>query len=179
MNKLLITTDIIKEYRPMATEIPMQRIQPFILETQLHDLRPIFGDSLYFDFMSKYDVIADPMYTAYQELLNGKSYTYNGVVYEYPGLYGMLSYFTLARFFSNNDINITRYGLVLKVDKEGNSERADVARINAAISDLRSNAISFQGMVKDFLGRNVATYTKYSTAEDTGKNTTGVQLFDC
>lgn len=179
MNKLLITTDHMKEYRPLAAEIPQIRIQPYIYEAQLHDLRPVLGDNLYFDFMSKYDVSADPMYTAYQELLNGKSYTYNGVYYEYPGMMGMLSYFALARFFNGNDINATKYGLVTKVDKDGLSEAVDQARINAAVSDLRSNAVSFQSMVKLFLSHHIATYTKYSSSEDNGKNTMGLQLFDC
>lgn len=174
MDKLLINITDIINVRPTAKEIDQSRIEPFIQEAQRHDLRNIFGEAFYFDFISKFDVTGDPMYANYQTLLNGGTWSYNGQSRQYFGLRDMLSYFTLARFVKNNPMNITRYGVVQKTNP--NSEPVSQASLNDLITELKSVAISYQGQVIEYLTNNATTYRLYTYSKPV--QTTGFRIFD-
>lgn len=177
--KLIVTIDDLKKYRPLANEIPVARITPYIIEAQLNDLKPVLGDVLFWDFINKFDIPLDLSYTKYQELLNGKLYTpagYSGNI-QYLGLIPVVSNYALARFYENNQINATRYGLVQKVEGE-NSQALDFRAVSAAIDSLRSIAFGYENDVKLFLQSNKAVYSSYSDNQTNEINGTGVKFFD-
>ena len=176
--KLLLTVEDIAKYRPASEGIPVERINPYIQEAQEIDLCTVIGQVLYTDFLAKFDQTGDPKYTAYQELLNGKSYTPAGSpgAIDYPGLVPMLSYFALARMYVNNPINFTRYGLTRKLNDQ--SESIDTAGINAAIAELRSIGISYQNKVVKLLQDNVTDYPLYSYNGSGTINVSGAKFFD-
>ena len=171
--KLLISLTDLQNLRPL--DLVQSRVEPYIQEAQVHDLRPVLGDELYRDFLSKFDQTGDPMYTAYQELLNGKDYTVNGYTITYYGVIPMLAYFTLARIVQNNHFNITRYGAMQKLNAQ--SEPISQGLINAQVTELRSLAINYQEMVVDFLKNNNTTYPLYLMEREV-VNTSGLRFFD-
>ena len=158
-DKCLINLTDIQRFRPTA-ELDGERITPFILEVQANDLRPILGEALYYDFMKKYDDNVDPQYTNYQDLLNGKEYTYNGYTVVHDGLIPFLSYSTLARFVLMNPINITRFGNSKKKESD-RSEPLSPEETKMIVTDLKSNAIRASGLIKQYLYYNVALYPLY------------------
>lgn len=174
--KLLITVQNIAEFRPISSLIPADRITPYIQEAQQFDLKRMLGDPFYVDFMARYDQNADSKYTVYQELLNGKSYLWNGLTYEHPGLIGYLSYMTLARFYNNNQINASKYGLVQKT--ADNSTPLDWKAIASAVAELRSNALNFQVDIRQFLQANPASYPLFNYQDGSALGQTGVKFFD-
>jgi hypothetical protein len=174
MDKLLINITDILNVRPASKEIDQSRIEPYIQEAQRHDLRNILGEALYFDFISKFDVTGDPMYANYQTLLNGGTWSYGGQSRQYFGLRDMLSYFALARFVKNNQMNVTRFGVVQKTNQ--NSEPISQASLNDLITELKSVAISYQSQVIEFLTNNTSTYTLYGFSKPV--QTTGFRVFD-
>lgn len=173
--KLLITIENMKEFRPMSAGIPQDRINPYIQEAQQFDLKRLLGDALYLDFMTKFDSL-DPMAPAYQTLLNGTTYAYGPQTLEHPGLIGYLSYMTLARFFNNNQVNATKYGITTKTS-EG-SEQLDWKAIAAAVADLRSNALALQVDIRKFLLVNGASYPLFTYQDGSALGQTGVKFFD-
>src|SRR5689334_14775237 len=106
--RVIITLQDIKQYRPTA-DLDGVRWEPFCVESQDQDLRPVLGDGLFYDFMTKWYSTGDPMYASYQSLLNGVNYTLNGQAVYFDGLKPMMVYYTLARLVQNQQVNITRY----------------------------------------------------------------------
>lgn len=174
--KLLITIQNIKEFRPTSEGIPAERIQPYIQEAQQFDLKRLLGDPLYVDFMARYDNAGDGKYAAYQDLLNGKNYTVGGITYEYPGLRGYLAYMSLARFFNNNQVNVTKYGLVTK-SGEG-SEPLDWKAVAVAVAEIRSNALALQVDIQKYLRSDPTNYPLYTYQDGSASGQTGVKFFD-
>ena len=162
MDSLIITFDDILLYRPAAKEIPQDRIEPFIREAQMHDLRPILGEALYYDFINKFSSIGDPMYAAYQDLLNGSSWTYNTYTKQHYGLKPIVSYYALSRFAANNQINVTRYGVTSKVNPQ--SEPVSEIALRNYVQELKSVSISYQEQTIHFLQENESDYPLYAQA---------------
>lgn len=175
--KLLISTDNMKEFRPLAADIPASRILPYIQEAQQFDLKRLLGDPFYLDFLLRFDNSADGKYADYQLLLLGTSYTYNGQTYEHPGLLGYLSYMTLARFFRNNSINATKYGLVQKRVEQ--SEPIDWRALEGAVQELRANAINLQVDILQYLRAHQADkFPLFAMADPSVQDDTSVKFID-
>jgi hypothetical protein len=161
LDTYLITKDDILIYRPTA-ELDADRIKPFILEAQRIDLRPVLNDVLYYDFVSKIAATGDPMYTKYQNLLNGVSYTYESSTIQFDGIKPMLSLYALARFVGANPANITRFGIVVKTPQNGSSP-ADATIVKHLVNELRSAAMSYQLQAVQYLDTLSSDYPLYNT----------------
>jgi len=156
--RVIITLQDIKQLRPTA-ELDGERWEPFALEAQDQDLRPILGDGLFYDFMTKWYNTGDAMYSNYQNLLNGTNYTYNGQTIYFDGLKPMMVYYTLARFVQNNPVNITRYGVVTKLVNQ--SQPVDAQVLRQVVNELKSSAQTYKNQVDLFLNQNQTTYPLY------------------
>ena len=174
-DKYLIDVEDIKRFRPLA-EVDAARINPYILEAQSHDLRPILGDALYSDFMKNFDN-TNVLYDHYRDLLNGKEYTYQGYTVAYEGLREMLAYFTLHRFVVMNGIHFSRFGTVRKLNGE-KSEPVSTEELRMVTSDLKSNGIRAASLVTKYLIYNSATYPLYPQGPVPNQNRLQVKWFD-
>lgn len=148
----------LKDLRPLA-DFDGSRWEQFAVEAQDQDLRPVLGESLYYDMMTKFFNTLDPMYAEYQKLINGALWVYNGDNVYFDGIKPMLAYYTLARLVQNNQVNITRYGVVTKVNAQ--SEPADYQTVTRVVNEMRSNAVGYRLQVDDYLLNNQTVYTKY------------------
>jgi hypothetical protein len=101
---------------------------------------PILGSALYYDFMTEFDDSGDDMYAAYQNLLNGSVWTFNGFSKQHYGLKPIVAYYALARLVTNNQLNVTRYGITTKVNTQ--SEPASDLSIRNLVTELKSVAVS-------------------------------------
>jgi hypothetical protein len=160
--RVLITLSDIQALRPTA-ELDGVRWEPFCRESQDLDLRPILGDSLFYDFMTKFYQTGDPSYAIYQTLLNGTNYTYSGQDIYYDGFKPFVVYSTLARFVQNNPVNITRFGVVTKVVNQ--SQPVDPQVLRQVTNEYKSNAKSYENQIRQYLDNNQTTYTMYKGAD--------------
>lgn len=170
--RVLISLSDIKALQPTA-DLDGSRWEPFALEAQDQDLRPILGDGLFYDFMTKFYSTVDSMYNAYQSLLNGVAYTYSGQTIYFDGLKPMLVYFTLARFIQKNPVHITRFGVVNKVVAQ--SQPVDPQVLRQLVNEFRSNAMTYVNQVNNYLGQNQSTFTLYIGSDS--NMTTGFRMF--
>lgn len=175
--KALITMADINRYRPIA-EMDSKRLEPFILETQRMELRQCLGEALYYDFMLKVeDAVGFPtQYAAYQKLLRGVIWTYDGYTRNFDGLVPMLCYYTLARFIPNNPVNITKFGNTFK--KNEFSEPLDAQATKNIVVEMRSVAISYQNYVTEYIINNQNDFPMYDLGRKENLNTTSVKFFD-
>ncbi len=175
VEKYLISQDDVMKFQPMDT-IPQGRFDPYILKAQELDLKPVLNEVLYYDFLTKFDVLADAMYDEYQSLLNGTTYTYAGQTIEFPGIKPMLCAFTLARFVPMNQINISRYGVVIKTT--GQSEPAPATSLTYMANNLKADAIAYQNQVEKYLQQNPTTYPLYNVAPESVQSRSGVKFIN-
>ena len=156
-------------------DIPQGRFDMHILKAQDLDLKPVLNPALYYDFLTKFDSTGDPMYAAYQTLLNGGTYSYGGQTIEYVGIKPMLCAYTFVRFLPMNPINVTRYGVVNKVDPRSTPVPSD--EIKYIVNNIKSDAAKYQNDVVQFLSNNTTTYPLYNTAVSDVKSTVGLNFF--
>ncbi|HUQ67170.1 MAG TPA: hypothetical protein VM101_13495 [Flavitalea sp.] len=171
LDKYLITKTDIITYRPTAV-LDDTRIKPFILEAQRLDLEPVLNAAFYYDFVYKFDATGDSMYTAYQNLLIGTTYTYGNLTIQFDGVKPMLVYFALSRFITANILNITRMSVTVKTVDQ--SQTADTAQLKMMVNELRSVALGYQQKVIQYLENNSTTYPLYNTggaSENAGTKT--------
>jgi hypothetical protein len=173
-NTPIISLQDLLEVMPIA-EIPQERIDQYICEAQELDLRPVLNDALYYDFMLKYNTVGDPMYTAYQNLLNGTTWLTNGVTVQFCGVKPMLARYALARFIPMNGVNVTRYGNHRKLNDK--SEAIEQTSITYVVNNMRSAAIAYQNQVTYYLQMNPSTYPLYARLPDKSVNKTGMSFF--
>lgn len=163
MDKQLITQQELGKYRPTG-KLEGTRVDPFIMEAQLSDLKPVLNDALYLDFIKKvFDTGAGGDYTKYQELLKGKDWAYNGQTVRFYGVEPMLAYYSLARFCIGNPVNYVRYGMVQKSINQSEPVAPEVLR--EEVRNLKSVAVGYQNSLILFLQQNKVTYPLYSFNE--------------
>lgn len=178
--KHLITIEHIKSFRPISKELSNERMLPYIEEAQLNDLRPLLGDTLFWDFLNKFDNTVDALYADYQKLLNGDSYTPSGspASVTFLGVIPCLSYYALARYFENNSIHAVRYGIVQKVN-DNLSEQVSPQVLAAAIESIRAVAFGYQSQVINYLKNKTSIFTLYKYVNQSDNiNDSGVKFFD-
>jgi hypothetical protein len=160
MDSLIVTREEMAAYRPISKNIPQERVEVFINEAQVLDLFSILGAPLYLDFITKVFSTGDPMYSAYQDLLNGSTWTINGVSKKHYGLKPIVSYYALARLTKNNQLNLTSYGVTSKINPQ--SEPVEAIQISSHVKELQSIAVSYQETTLDFLNDNASTYPLFN-----------------
>lgn len=175
VEKFLISKDDVAGRYPMA-EIPQGRFDMFVLQAQDLDLKPVLNPALYYDFITKYDSTGDAMYASYQTLLNGGTYTYGGQTIEYVGIKPMLCAFTMARFLPQQQVNVTRYSVVNKLNGD-RSEPIDQARITYLVNNMKADGAKYQNDIVQFLSNNTTTYPLYNTAVSDPKSQGGLNFF--
>lgn len=157
-DKYLITLDDVKRFYPVA-EIDGERLNPYILQAQSHDLRPVLGEALYYDFMKNFDNTA-PAYAMYAKLIGGEEYNYQGYVIPYEGIHETISWFTLARFIVHNDFNLTRFGT--KKPKQNDKSDGITPQERAMLmADFKANGIRSASLVQQYLIYNQTTFPLY------------------
>jgi len=171
----LISKADIQKFHPI-TDLPDGRIDPFIISCQELDLKPVLNESLYYDFTTKYANTDDPMYNAYQNLLNGCTYTYSGQTIQYPGIKPMLVYYTLSRFIPLQQVQITRHSIVIK--KSDQSDPVSQSQITYIVNGLRAQAIGYQNQLEKFLLQNQTTYPLYGSYPSAVNQRTGVKIIN-
>ena len=117
--------------------------------TQIKDLKPLIG----FDFYQ--DLIQNPATPANARLLDGDTYTYNGVTYEFKGLKYVLAYLWYANYVMSNMVD-TFTGFVVKSNEDSqpasSGDKKNLRDIN------REVAMSHWEDCKNFLTVNSVDY---------------------
>ena len=171
MSDLLIDITDIKKYRDISSNIDSSRIDSQISSAQIEDLRAVLGDPLYLDFVTKVFDTGSADYTKYQELLNGKQYTYEGNTIEFYGIKPMLVRYAYANIVRTQNVNVTRFGVNRKLTDQ--SEPIEKADLSNEIRDAKNHALVYQENTIKFLTNNTTDYPLYSVDESTDPNNSG------
>jgi hypothetical protein len=136
------------------------KMELYIREAQISDIRNFLGDELYLKMAIDYNVVTKEFATSrYNDIWFGKDYTDGGATKRSHGLKVAHVYYALSRIIVNNSFNTTRYGNKDLQDGSSNSVALQVVRgkYNAA----RSQALIYQNECKRFLELNASDYPEW------------------
>lgn len=110
MEHLATVEEVIRIGRPIGGKTDHARIQAYINEAEQLNIKPVLGDRLFLDILSRGEEDE-----RYKLLLSGGTYTDGkGHPHQFAGLKCALAYFVFAKNVMVGDYQTTRYGVVLK-----------------------------------------------------------------
>lgn len=174
-DKYLIGLPDIERFYPIA-EIDGDRLNPYILLAQSHDLKPVLGEALYYDFMKNFNG-ASPTYDHYRDLMIGKEYIFQGYTVAFEGIIETVVWYTLMRFTPFNGVHTTRFGNVKKLQND-KSEPIVPEETNMLVASFRSNGIRAAADVTKYLLQNISSYPLYPQGPQRNLNRVGAKWFD-
>lgn len=158
---LLITLDDIRTIKQISQNInAVDRIQPFIQEAQMFDVKGKLGSLFYHDMIKN---ITD---SKYQDLLNGTTYSDNSSPaneYHFSGLKPAIAYYTYARYILNGQVSATNFSVVRKTNEF--SDPVDEKTLVRLSTQARNAADALMDDCISFLDIKYATYTKWRVDE--------------
>ena len=169
---MLISITDIQEHKPISSNIDVtKKLNPFIKEAQVMDLRPILGDAFYLDLVA--DIEASPSLTKYADLWNGSTYLIGSDTYQNDGLKVVLVYYAYSRFLNRSNTNSTAFAMVQKTNP--NSEPLTEAALARLVGQATSGAKFHEANVKKYLDNNASTYPLYKCKNNNGR-TGGIRI---
>lgn len=162
MPLLLSATDF-APYKELSSNLDDGvRLHPYIAQAQQFDLKPLIGELFYKNLVDNQDS------TPHTLLLAGGGYGFDGNTYEFSGLKAVLVFFAYARFLENQNINITRFGVVYKNNSDV-SERVDEKTLQRLINQAREQALAYWAECVMFLNRKRSSYPFWKGRVDAAK----------
>jgi hypothetical protein len=171
LDKLLVDKLDFSDFRDISANISDEKINIFIRESQLIEIRSFLGAELYLLLEEDYDEILKTFTTPiYNDLWFGADYTTSaGKDVRFNGYANSLIYFSYGRFLLQQQMNVSRFGLESIQDTI--SEDAPVAQIRTKAKEALSVAIQYQKDTEAFIQSNPDDYPTFKTKDTTGKST--------
>ena len=132
------------------------RFEQIMLETEVKDLQPLLGVSLYQDLIQNR---AEPKYVT---LIEGTTWTLNGKPYIMKGLKYVIAYLFYANYVEQVAIADTFSGFVQHTFAE--SQHVEAVEKRRIASMNREIAARYWEECRLYLSNNIATYTEYMAA---------------
>jgi len=171
LDKLLATKEDFAAFRDISANIKDSKIDIFIRESQLIEVRNFLGPQLYKLLLDDYDEQTKTFTsTIYSSLWNGSSYTTSeGKEEIFNGLINALIYFTYSRFILQQQMNVSRFGLESIQDTI--SEDTPVGAVRTKAKEALSVALVYQRDAEKFIESNKTDYPTYATKTTKAKKT--------
>ena len=170
LDVLLLTLTDFTDYRDISPNTDAERLNVYIRESQVRELRTFLGDELYLKLILDYDettnTFTDQRYT---DIYFGVDYVNGTKTIRFNGLKGAHVLNAYKRFLDNQSINVTRYGVKDLTSAE--SESTTQAQIRTKKIDAESMAKMYESDAKRFLSAKAVDYPEYDNGETPLKNT--------
>ena len=132
--KTIATPEEVRQRGRQIGKIDDSKLQAFIHEVEMNNVRKCIGDKLYIQLTST-EPLSEPLAT----LVNGGTYTYEGLDNILVGLKTAISYYVYAQNALTGDFVSTRYGMRIKEDDYSQGitqkDRANIAGSATQIAD--------------------------------------------
>jgi len=175
MTTPLISVADVKEFKGISANINADKdFLPLVTEAQIFDIAPILGDDFFLEIIAGLE--AGTPEAKWTELFEGKTYEYAGKTYQFFGLKALIIYHSFARFLTNDGVQSTPSGFVVKQSQY--SEPVDAKRLSMKIQQARSGAVAHEQRLLDFLRRNKDAYPTFgqNCTSDTAIRKGGVKF---
>lgn len=141
---MLISRTDIESVKDISLHSTDPRINQFIKDAQMFDLRPLLGGSLYFD--------VEENESSYTDLINGSSFTKDGVTLKHYGLKSVLVEFFWARYTRDGGYNDTPTGNTIKITSFSNETEKEDKRDLYGVA--MKNGYDYFNLVRTYLDQS-------------------------
>ena len=160
-DKLLATKEDFTDFRDISANVKSTRLEGYVRESQIVEIRDFVGQSLYTAIQNDYDetlkTFTDPRF---DDLWFGTEYTTTtGETWRFNGLLSALIYWSYGRFLVQQQVNVSRFGV--ESVQNDISEDIDVAQVRIKQRDAQQVALRYQNDAEKFLNTNAAVYPEY------------------
>lgn len=152
---MLINKTEIAKHREVARNVRDDKINPFIEDAELLDLKPLLGNKLYMALTTNY---TDQRFI---DLLEPKEFEVDGVPYKHQGLMKVLSIFAYARYIIQGSFTDTAFGFVQKSNQDS-TPVSESSKRNIYQQD-RQTATSYFSDISLYLSYNVSRYPEWKS----------------
>lgn len=124
MEALLINKTDLSQFKQISKALQIDKTDEYVREAQTYDLIPLMGTKFFFDMLSK------RTHQKYVNLINGGTYTVDGIQYSFNGIKAVLAYFAYARLVLTVDAVNSPFGMNRKLQPDteplSHSEKKDI-----------------------------------------------------
>ena len=176
LDPLLITLADFKEFRDISQNIDPIRLDVYVREAQINEMRALLSDQLYLVLINDYDpellVFSEERFT---DLWYGVDYEpVSNKTIRYYGLKPAIIYYAYSRFIRNQQMNVTRYGV--KHITADQSEDETQAQIRTKINTAESTGNIYRDGFKKFISYQGADYPEYEITLENAEERTGFRF---
>ena len=171
LDKLLATKEDFNDFRSISKNIATEKIDIFIRESQLIEIRAFLGSTIYLQLQEDYDentkTFGNPIFNSLWfgvDYINKKQEEVR-----FNGYMNSLVYFAYGRFLLQQQMNVSRFGLESLQDTI--SEDTPLAQVKTKAKEALSMAIQYQEDCVKFIEVHATDYPTFKTKESKGKNT--------
>ena len=149
---LLLSAIDFAPYKELSLNIDdSTRIDPYIKQAQQFDLKPLLDEEFYKDLTDNSSTAPNSL------LLIGGGYNHQNKSYEFSGLKAALVFYAYARIIENQNIHVTRFGVVYKNNADV-SKRVDEKTLQRLVQQARNQAKVYWDECELFLNRSSTNY---------------------
>lgn len=148
----LITHQEFAEYKDIGKKLDEKKINECIADAQSVDLYDLLADFIY-------DVVENREEPNYADLMNGSTYTVNGLKYSQIGLKSLLADLVYPRYMYKVNVNLTPFGAVSKFSDNSEPIDRNVLKDIAKQSQIDAD-IKFKS-IKRYLQANKELFPRY------------------
>lgn len=159
----LITIADVQTYRRIDSKFNVDRFNAFVTDVQRKNLKGLLGDALYYAFMA--DTRAAGIY---YDLLNGKSYQYNGKTVQFYGLKPVIIYWLLAIMTREGDLFQSNVGAIQFTNNPQQSFETAREKERIATGYMETAATYANDVIK-FLSCQASDYPLWQSTRETNQ----------
>ncbi|GAH63928.1 unnamed protein product, partial [marine sediment metagenome] len=175
LDPLLILPADFDDFRDISKNIDPERLEVYVRESQVKEMRSFLGASLYLALINDYTAVGDTFSEQrFTDLWFGADWSYQGNTRRFYGLKPAIIYYAYARFVRNQQMNVTRYGVKHLTDE--NSEDETVQQVRTKVNDANSYGLLYQADAELYLNENVSTYPEFEVSETAGEKKTSFKF---
>ena len=172
---LLILPADFDDFRDISKNIDPDRLNVYVRESQVKEMRSFLGDTLYLALINDYTEVGDTFSEQrFTDLWFGSDYDFKGNQRRFYGLKPAIVYYAYSRFIKNQQVNVTRYGV--KHINDENSEDETVQQVRTKTNDANSYGLLYQADAELFLNENQSDYPEFEVSETAGEKKTSFKF---
>jgi len=178
LDNLLINLEDFSEFRDISKNTDIDRLDVYIRESQIREVRNFLGDALYFALVADYTPIPNDEGTfatqRFTDLWYGKDYQVGGFTIQFYGLKPAHIYYAYERFLYNQKVQVTRYGVRTLSDNDL-SDNIEITKKYEVSAD--SMGLVYQNDARKFLDSDPSVYPEWNNPVKKQTETTGLKMF--
>ena len=177
LDSLLVQLTDFSNFRDVSVNTDTDRINAFIRESQMREMRSLLGDALYKALIDDFTPDAGEGTFSEQrftDLWFGVAYIRDNFSVQFNGFKPAIVYYAYERFLYYQKLNVTRYGVRTLQDNDLSNDAPFTKKWQVSADSM---GLMYQEDTEKYLNENDSTYPERNRPDFKTKKSTGLQFF--